>query len=149
MTYTCLHCHKSFDKRKGLTVHQGKCPKRGHVRLRGPFTASTIHASVRPDSDASRVVQTSSDPSTSHTPVVTGPNLQVPILQVDNLRVGIEFGLPSHPATPGASTDDGPDLPELSTGGPSLPEPLRERMEPEAGVLVSLDLSQLRDPPRG
>ena len=167
MTYTCLHCHKSFDGRKGLTVHQGKCPKRGRVCLRGPFTTSTFRACVQPDSDseASRTVQMTSGRSTSHAQAVTGPS--IPILQVDSLRVGMDSGLPSHPTTPGGFTDDGPSLPnqlatpqssaggqshsphsylatgELSTGGPSLPEPA---LEPEAGTVVSLDFSRIREP---
>jgi hypothetical protein len=61
----------------------------------------------------------------------------------------MDSGLPSHLATPGASTNNGPSLPnqlatpQLSAGGPSLSEP---SLEPEAGTVVSLDLSRLRDP---
>ncbi|KAI0280365.1 hypothetical protein BGY98DRAFT_964046 [Russula aff. rugulosa BPL654] len=148
MAYMCFYCRRPFDKRKGLTIHQGKCPKRGRFRLRGPFT-----------------VQMSSDHSTSHTQAVTGPSL--PIVQVDSLRLGMNSGLPSHRATPGASTDDGPNqlatpqpsaggqshslhshlvTEELSTGGPFLSEP---SLEPEADAVTSLDLSQLRDPSLG
>ncbi|KAF8493768.1 hypothetical protein F5888DRAFT_1636512 [Russula emetica] len=85
------------------------------------------------DSEASRTVQTSSDPSTSHTQGVTGPNLL--ILRVDSPRLGMDSGLPtsSHPVTPEASADD----------GPSLPEP---ELEPEGDTMVSLDLSGPRDP---
>ena len=107
----------------------------------------------------------SSDHSTSHTQTVTGPSL--PIVQVDSLRLGMDSGLPSHRATPGASTDDGPNqlatpqpsaggqshslhshlvTEELSTGGPFLSEP---SLEPEADAVTSLDLSQLRDPSLG